>query len=160
MKTPTQYALITLLAVLAGCSTGYKSDGFMSYSGGYSQTQLAENMFEVNFKGNGYTSAEKAKDFALLRSAELTLEHGFSYFQIISAASGMRESSHTTPVQAYTTHHAYGSNTSFTGGQTTTTVKPSSSNTVLMLHDKPENGAIAFEAAFLVQSIKTKYKLK
>ena len=35
------------------------------------------------FKGNGYTSKDKTFDFALLRSAELTLENGYRYFVVV-----------------------------------------------------------------------------
>ena len=45
-------------------------------SGGFSETQLDTNVYTVRFSGNGYTSPSKAADFALLRSAEITLMRG------------------------------------------------------------------------------------
>ncbi len=65
---------------LSGCATSYQQKGF---TGGYSETQLAPDVFRVNFQGNGYTSSERAQDFALLRAAELSLERGFRYFALL-----------------------------------------------------------------------------
>jgi hypothetical protein len=61
--------------LVAACATPYQSRGL---AGGFSETQLSENMFQVYFRGNGYTREERVDDFALLRSAELAEEHGFS----------------------------------------------------------------------------------
>jgi hypothetical protein len=37
----------------------------------------------LTFKGNGYTSRERATDFNLLRCAEVCLENGYKYFVIV-----------------------------------------------------------------------------
>jgi hypothetical protein len=67
------------------CATGYGSRGMMF---GYSDTQMGENTFRVSFEGNGYTPLAKVSDFALLRSAEVTLEHGYPYFLIVNGHAG------------------------------------------------------------------------
>lgn len=69
--------LITAVSAitLTACMTPYTSDGLL---GGYSETQVAENVWKVSFQGNGYTSRERAENMALLRSAELTLQEGYS----------------------------------------------------------------------------------
>jgi hypothetical protein len=53
---------------LTSCATGYRPVGF---GGGYSATQLDENLFQVSFRGNGYTCQEKASHFALLLYGKL-----------------------------------------------------------------------------------------
>ncbi len=58
-------ASVFSLWFLSGCATSYQQRGF---AGGYSETQLAPDVFRVNFEGNGYTSSERAQDFALLRA--------------------------------------------------------------------------------------------
>lgn len=65
--------------VLVACSTPYQPAGFR---GGYSETTLAADQVIVRFRGNGYTSGERAYDFALYRAAELTLQHGYERFII------------------------------------------------------------------------------
>jgi hypothetical protein len=52
--------------------------------GGYSDTALAPDVYKISFGGNGYTTQERATDFAVLRAAELTLSHGYRYFGIIN----------------------------------------------------------------------------
>ena len=71
-------------ALLHGCgaATTYQALG---RSGGYSDTQIDENVFQVRFRGNANTSSERSQDFVLLRSAELTLQHGYKYFVTIES---------------------------------------------------------------------------
>ena len=64
------FSLIPLAAALLGCATAYQPQGL---SGGFTETQLAPDVWRVSFSGNGYTKGERAEDFAMLRSAELTL---------------------------------------------------------------------------------------
>ncbi len=150
--------LFAAAALVAGCATAYQQHGF---GGGYSDTQLGENVFQVSFKGNGYTSAERAADFALLRSAELALEHGFPYFSIVSGENSSRRSSYTTPTT--TTGSAtvvgntvYGSATT-TGGETYVTVKPSTQNTILGFKTKPTE--FSYESEYVVRALRQKYGL-
>src|SRR5204862_5042008 len=89
-----------------GCATPYQSGGF---GGGFSDTQLALDIFRVNFRGNGYTSPERAQDFALLRASELALQHGFAHFAIIDQHNSTRVQSYTTPGTAQTTAYGTGS---------------------------------------------------
>lgn len=116
--------------LLSGCATSYKEKGL---TGGYSETQLGENIFKVSFRGNGFTSQERASDYTLLRSAELTLENGYRYFIIVDYQENVKLSTYTTPsvsdtdVNVYNSgDHVYGNATTTTyGGQTYTISKPS-----------------------------------
>lgn len=128
--------LLSLAASLIGCATQYQAQGL---SGGYSETQLGENIFRVSFRGNGYTRGERAADFALLRSAEVTIENGFRYFVIVESGKDASVSAFSTPTQSYTTGSAYAYGSSAYGSATTTTYggqtffirKPSATNTIL-----------------------------
>ena len=74
--------LISLL--LCACATKYRP----SKSGsGYSSAQLSSNEFMVRFHGNADTSLERAYDFALLRSAEVTRQNGFRYFSVLDVTN-------------------------------------------------------------------------
>ncbi len=162
------------ILLLVGCSTTYQETGF---TGGYSTTQLAENVFQVKFAGNAYTGEERAADFAMLRSAEIALEHGFNFFAIVDAAQYEQLSTYTAPAQTQTTYTgntmgtvtSYGNratyngttmgtaNTTVTGGQTFVYHKPRASNTIFCFKEKPEG--FAFDANFVRASIRGKYKL-
>lgn len=157
--------LVAASFLLAGCATGYQARGF---SGGFTETQLDTNVFRVTFNGNGYTAGDRAADFALLRCAELTLQRGYTHFAVVDARSDVTASTYTTPKQTYTTAtvNAYGNmaqgsaQTYTTGGQTFTAHMPSSTNTILLLHGKPDNGLFAFDAQFIYMSITQKYGIK
>ena len=115
--------IILVTLCIYGCATSYHGD---SFSGGYSETQLDENVFNVSFRGNGYTRRDRVADFTLLRSAELALESGYAYFVVIDSGSFTATSTHRTPTTTNTTanvystgNYAYGNATSTTtGGQT------------------------------------------
>jgi len=130
--------LFSLLSMLiTGCvATAYQPTGS---SGGYSHTQLDENIYHVYFKGNEYTSSERASDFALLRCAEITLESGMNYFRIID-----EERYTIDDVQQY-------------GKTIGIAHMPRSKYSIEIYMEKPNTGSKVFNATFLRDSIKTKY---
>lgn len=83
--------LFTVLVVMASCATPYQQKAF---SGGYSDVKLNDNIFNVTFKGNSSTSLERAVDFSMLRSAEITLENGYKYFSVIDSEKYAKEYIH------------------------------------------------------------------
>lgn len=170
--------LCKMLFVLAlsGCATPYQG---RSFSGGFSETQLSPNVFQVSFAGNGYTSEEKAADFTLLRSAELALQHGYGYFVIVDEKSWQTKSVRTAPTTTQTTYNgntlaslnasgSYGTYSGTTmgtattrtyGGQSFVISKPQKSNTIVCFTAPPESASFVLDAQFLQQSLKAKYKM-
>ena len=79
MRSLTALAALALLT--AGCvATPYQP---MTLDGGYAQTRLGSNMFNVIFQGNAHTPWQTAETYALYRSAELAVESGFDYFVVV-----------------------------------------------------------------------------
>jgi len=157
--------ILVLLLILPGCATIYQPKGF---TGGYSETLMKENLYRVSFRGNGFTSQERAFDFALLRCSELSLLHNYNYFAIVDASSYVSRSTYVTPtttktysnIQLYD-NYAYGSATSTTyGGQVYNIKKPRITLVVLCFKEEPNIKATVFDATFLSKSIRLKYKLK
>lgn len=168
--------IIVMALLISACATSYKTDGF---TGGYSETRLDENVFTVSFKGNARTSKERAADFTLMRSAELTLENGYNYFVIIDRQSYTKISTHVSPVTsnttttANTTGSAYGSGnyvsgnatttanstTTTSGGNVTTYEKPRETNTIVCYKEKPEN-VFSYNAQFIYNEIARKYDIE
>jgi uncharacterized protein YceK len=150
--------LAVLVTALTGCATAYQKE---SFSGGYSETQLAEYVFKVSFSGNGYTGRERAADMALLRSAELTLENGFRYFAVVDERSSSSYGTYTTPTTTTASVNAYGNSaygtTTTTGGQSFLITKPSSTNLIMCFKDKPEG--FVFDAQFVAKSLREKFGL-
>ena len=156
------FCFLMLMIVWSGCATSYQKD---SFTGGFSETQLSENVWIVNFRGNGFTRKERTVDLSLLRSAELTIENGFNYFLIGGSSTDVSTNTFTTPQQSYSTgtiqgygnYATYQGNTQYYGGQTITVRKPTTSNTITMFKEKIPN---AFDAKFIIKSIKGKYDIK
>lgn len=138
------FFLCFIVVIVTGCavtqSTRYQS---LAFTGGYSDTRLGEDMFDVSFQSNSYTKADKANDFCLLRCAELSDQNGYPFFVVISN----KERGLTISTQG-------------PFGVTSGTDKPSSHNTIKLFKEKPTNYALAYEAKYIISSIKAKYNLK
>ena len=173
---------ILVILVLVGCATMYHPVGI---TGGYNETRLDENVFTVTFRGNGYTSTQRAENFALLRAAECSLENGYKYFVIFKSNTQISNSTFTTPTRSTTTQNdtrvisgsiisknpsnvIEGSvikrNPSYTtvttGGQTFTTKKPVVTLAFICFAEKPETDQMVFSAEFLQNSLKEKYRIE
>lgn len=154
---------ILVVCLLHGCATSYQKSGL---SGGYSETRLDDNIFKVYFNGNGYTGGEKVADFTLLRSAELTLEHGYKYFAVIDSNSYSTYSAYTTPITSHSNFNAYSYgnslsgtvSTTTSGGQTYIAAKPGASNLIVCFKEKPTK-LFSYDASFIYRNIIAKYKL-
>lgn len=157
--------LIMFCSFFCLCCTPYKSVGFR---GGYSEIRLDTNIFNVSFKGNGYTSTERATDFCLLRCAEICSLNGFDYFVIVDSQTEITKSTYVDNVKSesnYTVKN-YG-NTSYIHGKTTTRGgntheihKPGVINTIICYKGRPLNQDILhYKPEFLISSIKTKYNI-
>lgn len=152
--------LSLLVIYLSGCATSYQKMGF---SGGFEETQLAPNVWKVHFAGNGYTRSSRAEDMTLLRSADITLQNGFSYFVLAGSNSSTDYSSYTAPSTSVTNVNMYGNSgtgtTNTYGGGTHIISKPSTTNTVVMYKTKPEMPTIIYDASFICSSLGAKYEV-
>ncbi len=79
-------SLITIIILLSSCASQspYRQATRNGY--GFQETKLSDTQYNIRFKLRGDNVA-KAKDLALLRAAELTLEHGYSWFQVLDKES-------------------------------------------------------------------------
>ena len=153
------YAVVAVLS--SGCATKYQSGGF---SGGFSETQIQPDMFEVRFKGNGYTSRERSSDFCIMRCAEITVENDCSYFEFLNREKSVKKETYTNNNYTTTgTFQTYGNTTygnfNTYGGGSTTFYKPRNINTIKIYKEKPKDREV-LDAAFLLSSLQAKYKMK
>lgn len=160
-------ALFMVTLLIASCGTTYKQMGF---KGGYEDIQLQEDVYQVNFRGNAYVSAERIRNYALYRAAELTLEKGYDHFSILGGSNQIKTSTHTSPtytrsrgtVSGYTTGNyttgTYSGSTTTYGGQTATYNKPRTSLTIKMTRGKSDDGSYSFDAEKLMENLRIKYK--
>ena len=143
--------VLLLAASLQACSTStpYQKLGF---HGGYSETKLAENIFKVSFHGNKRTGREKTWDFALLRSAELTLEEGYRYFIVMDSDYYEKLGTHRNPTFIISPNM-------IVGGNSIVTVAPSSTNMVACFNEKPAD-VFSYDARFIYQELTSKYEIE
>ena len=137
--------LLTVLLLSACGATPYQPEG---YRGGYSETQIDAGVFEVWFRGNAHTSMERARDFALLRSAMVTLRDGCRYFVILGDDGVLSQSTLATP--SY--HPAI-------PDQTRTRSKPRALIRIRTLSEEPGAGIDALSAYAVIAAIREKYGL-
>lgn len=139
--------LLTTLALasLLGCATSYQKKGF---TGGFKEAVRGRNQFTVGFNGNGYTSTARAADLCLLRCAELTLGHGFSYFVLTDNRDNIDTSTSVTS-------GTYGGGLMFSTTQSIP--KPSTVNTILCFRGKPYAFNNYFDAARVFADLSSKY---
>jgi hypothetical protein len=133
------FILFALIIFPTGCATRYQPEGF---TGGYSESQLGDNIFQVSFRGNSYTGQEITTDFTLLRSAELTLQNGFRYFVIVRPAKDGPSQTMTTP-----------------SDETDDIPMPSASNTILCFKEKPDGDGLIYDATLVTKVLKKKYRI-
>ena len=170
------FPLLAVSVLIVGCATGYQHN---SFTGGFTDMRLAPDIFRITFRGNAYTAAERAQDFALLRASELVLQNRFTHFALLDERQSSTPFVWSTPSTATTTSSGGGettgtlygnqfrgytylsaqSTTTYTPGQTFIMFKPTSGLLIRAFPEKPNNIPV-FEAAFLRDQISSRYKLR
>ena len=151
----------TIIAValtqLMSCATSYQSQG---YSGGYSETWLAEDLVEVSFNGNGYTSSTRVRDFAMLRAAELGFRKGYNFFTVVDKKNSSQTGSFSTRGRATTTTTFIGntaySDTSYSSPVRIPVTWASTDIAVRFSKEKRDN---SLDTRYIIRSISRKYRV-
>lgn len=105
-------ALALSAAALGGCMTAtpyqpYIAEGAAGVHGGYSEQQLAPDLFLVRFHGNEMTSRERVEGYLLYRAAELTLQRGFDWFHPVTSHTEHEIQTYTTTDPFYHPYYGY-----------------------------------------------------
>lgn len=163
-----KYLLFFVLILLSvSCATVYQPRGF---TGGYSSTTFDKNLFRVSFSGNAYASVERVLDFAFLRSAELCSYRNFKYFVVVESSTYISNSRYITPTTTrtsgeirfypYSNYASISTRTRTSGGQVYKFSKPKVMLLILCFEERPDLDATIFNAEFIKESIRSKYKIK
>ncbi len=156
--TSTPPLVLLLALTFGGCAlasaTGYQPSG---PDGGYSELQLAPDMFRVAFQGNTYTSQERVADMALLHAADLALAHGAPYFVVLNQ---LRESrSFPNPPYVPFPYASYGY--AYWGPATPPIVVRDhrAELAIKLLREEPGPSASAYSATLLREELRHRYAL-
>ena len=102
------YVLLLLGIALGACSTqsGYRPAQGSGY--GYSDNQIAEGQYQIDFRSRGDDTA-RAMDYALLRASELTMEQSYDWFAVASRETYVNQESvaPTEHISVDTTYQTY-----------------------------------------------------
>ena len=75
---------IAALALLGACATATPYQAAIdSSSRGYSEQQIENNRFRVQFAGNSLTDRKTVETYLLYRAAELTKLNGYDHFRVV-----------------------------------------------------------------------------
>lgn len=98
-------ATIALIATsIVGCARPTPYQRFDVFGrGGYQETRISNDTYEIVYYGNGATSTDTLNALLLYRSAEVTLNQNYEYFEIVkgkirmplSPMGGFRVAEHT-----------------------------------------------------------------
>ena len=141
---------ISVLILLGACATPYKQ-ARKPTAKGYFDTKLQNRVYDITFNGNSDTNFKKAKDYALLRAAEVCLENGYQTFQIINTENNsINETSVST--NTVTSHTGY----SYSYSSVDSSSRPQISIVILC---SPTDD-LFFKAKDVRDSLRAKYHIK
>ncbi len=133
--------LIVVMFIYSGCATMYQP---MTWTGGYRDTQLQPDVFQIYVSGNAYISADQVFKYALVRSAELTLQNDCEYFYILNISEGEKTSySSSAATSGYVTNI-----------WTTPITKPKITMIIKTVKEPEEGEEDPFEAQFIIDNVK------
>jgi hypothetical protein len=115
---------------------------------GFSETQVAPDVWRVMYRGY-YIPEAQAGDYALLRAAEVVRSAGYRYFVIENERASAAVMGGGYGYLQGGTGSAFGAAYSY----------PESGLLVRAVRQKPST-AFAYDAEFVISSIKSKYKIK
>ena len=106
-------ALVFLMMIAGGCS----GERYHAWDGttGFSEAQLRPEEYEVSFAADSEVSPTQARAFATIRAAELALERGKNYFEIVETHDGGTRETVVVPgsTMVNTSRSGSGSNRSY-----------------------------------------------
>lgn len=140
LKTTHSAFLLALLLLLTACATAPRPD---NYAERIATTPLGVDRFQVDYRGRAANADTEIVDLALLRSAEIALQHGFSYFIVIDPSDNSLQVGAQDSASYDGQHYRLAS--------------PGTSNTIVCFKRKPPG--FAYVALFVKASLRNKYGL-
>lgn len=112
--------------------------------------KLGKDIYQVVFRGNGYTGSERVNRFFLRRCAEITEQQGYEYFALIN------QEAQTTQYDGGTTYNGtatsnYGGGFNYSGSAYTSTITKHERTGVIKLFKEGAQPPIAFDAKVILE---------
>ena len=145
-----KFRILLVGLILSGCATPYQKNGL---KGGYEDMKLSKDMFQVSFRGNGYTSGDVVQKYFLRRCAELTIEQGFDHFAIVDQEADAATQIKGTRYNGTVSEDSSG-DYSYRGTASTKTVTRHSRTGTIKLFKEGNEPPISFEAREVMSNFK------
>jgi len=103
-RTAALAAVLVLAAGLTACATATPYQPNLpgqSVKGGFSEVRLEPDRFRVSFAGNSLTSRETVEGYLLYRAAELTLQQGRDWFEVVDRQTDRNVRTYVEPDPFY-----------------------------------------------------------
>lgn len=143
-----KYLALVLGLITMGCATKYKPVGF---TGGYEDSQLSKDIFEVSFHGNGFTNKDKVKKMLIRRCAELTKNNGFDYFAFINQENETNHTNVRTEHRGDLTTNYYTGTSNYRGQTTTSSTPKHDSRGTIKMFKSGEQPPDSLEASIILR---------
>ncbi len=156
----TKLILVMLIGLfLAGCAI-YQPNNF--FTGGYSEVQLAPDVFSISFEGASWSGAGATHDFAMLRAADVTVKNGYRYFGVFTIRPRASLTSIRKPGSISTDDYVIGNTfygpSTFIPAEKLNIAHPRSRLIIKCFTTKPRN-ILVLDARRLQRSIRKAYDL-
>ncbi len=77
---------VVTIIMVSGCATTYDTEkSYWTGNRGFSQTQLENDIWQIDFTGNTHTNSETRKKYLLKKAAEITIKENYSFFKVIQS---------------------------------------------------------------------------
>jgi len=106
MKTLWIWSAVIL--AFAACSTATPYQPAAAHGGGYKDLKLDKEKYRISFQGNEETARETVEIYLLYRAAELTVQDGFSFFQVSAPKTDAQTRIDVQPMYAGFGYHRRG----------------------------------------------------
>jgi len=121
-------------------------------------SSYAPDKFRIIYDGTRWTKPQKAADFALLRAADTTLQHGYNYFIVLNESDATHSRGFSQSGFAQSTIFNNGSVvTSYSGGGQGSISWP---YITLLIQTSTNNVDGALDATYLQQSLFNQYHIR
>jgi hypothetical protein len=106
--------IASVALVLVGCATEYdQSPNFLNGQLGVKGEAITPNAYAITARGNAFTDSATIHKYVLMKAAELTLQNGLDWFEVVDSSNDSREQSYAFGSITARRHSAFGS--SFAG---------------------------------------------
>ncbi len=147
MKNKIHIVLAVVSMMVSGCATTYDTEKSNWTGGrGFTQTQLENDIWQIDFTGNIHTNSETRKKYILKKAAQIAIDGSYSFFKVIQSDTSNDIAERDVTEENVSIRARGRSEKPYIHANTFTTM------TVKLLNEKEGVDGIIYDADFLLNS--------